>query len=980
MNEYTAKKQFIGHTILISFIIAAAILTYNVEWQINLHEGFSISKTTPLLAAVIGLLHLTIHYGRKDDYSFVIGVGFLGAAFFDQCSAIINSDLTGLGGPAETTTVIAWCWFSSRFYLALMLVISLSFWNSGIEVIQRYSNFQDWIIQYKSKIIIGCFLILAAPLLVSFFLPVATLPKPQFFWAIETISTALLLLALSGYAGGNQWQKTPHDYWIVISIITLIITGIIYLTLSFFSYDKALSIAELTKYAGYIFAFIGVLLGIHSSYRKQIEYEVQLLETSEAAENSLAEMNSYRIALEEHAIVAVTDPKGKITYASDKFCAISKFDRSELIGQSHDLVNSEHHPKSFYDDIWRTISSGKLWRGQILNRAKDGTPYWVDTSIVPFKDAQGKISQYIGVRTDVTHIKETLTTLERHQENQSVLNDLLQMSLTDMYLQEILDCALEIILSVSWLSTLPQGGIFLADEAEQTLTLTAHTNLSTEIQDLCSKIKFGQCLCGRAAKSRKIQFANCVDDRHEVRFEGMKPHGHYNVPIVKEDHILGVLVLYLPHGSKFNAEQADFLTAVADVLAMVIDRKSGERQLRDAKREAEKANKAKSAFLASMSHEIRTPMNGVLGMLHCLDETDLADEQRHFADTAKDSARALLVLIDDILDYSKIEAGKIELEHIVYNLPELSNNVISTLATAAADKNVDIRSKVDGTSPDWVTGDPTRVRQILFNLIGNALKFTKQGSVVLRQSSKALTDGNILLKFEVIDSGIGIAPEAIVTLFNRFTQVDSTTTRRYGGTGLGLAISHDLAKLMGGEIGVESTPGEGSTFWFTICCQPAEPVEKSKPSEDDAGNDRTALSRLQILVAEDHRVNQMVIRKFLEKAGHGVTIVSDGLQAVEAATSETYDLILMDIQMPEMDGQEATRRIRALESPVSSIPIIALTADVLPEQRERFSEAGMNGHIAKPIDPQTMFETISKVMTGTPEADAVPNLLADAVL
>jgi PAS domain S-box-containing protein len=465
-----------------------------------------------------------------------------------------------------------------------------------------------------------------------------------------------------------------------------------------------------------------------------------------------------------------------------------------------------------------------------------------------------------------------------------------------------------------------------------------------------------------------VRFRRAVVHNDYQHLEGRRgyPAGHAHlvrhlgVPVIDE----GLVRILIGVGNKpTDYEETDVreLQLIGNDLWRIYTRRRAEIRLAEAKEEADAANRAKSVFLANMSHEIRTPMNAIIGLSHLLQRSTMTDAQRERLGKIDASAHHLLSVINDILDLSKIEAGRMQIEETDFALNEILDHSRLLIAESAASKG--LRVEVESSAvPLWLRGDPTRLRQALLNLAGNAVKFTERGRVVLRACVECEDEAGLLVRFEVEDTGIGIAPAPLARLFETFQQADDSTSRKYGGTGLGLAITRRLARLMGGDAGAASEPGQGSRFWFSARLRRGQaPALESTtlPARTVAVDLAGSRAGARILLAEDNLINQEVAVEILRAVGLSVDIADHGREAVDKACANDYDLILMDMQMPELDGIEATRAIRAALGP-ERLPILAMTANAFDEDRQRCLDAGMDDFVTKPVEPERLYALLMK--------------------
>jgi len=638
---------------------------------------------------------------------------------------------------------------------------------------------------------------------------------------------------------------------------------------------------------------------------------LDLLTAKEQAESA-------NFALDQHSLVSTADIKGTILYVNDKFVEISGFDASEIVGKKHNLLNSGNQPKDYWKHMHQQVIAGNVWHDEVRNRKKNGDYYWVDTTIVPNFDMANKVIGFTSIRTDITEQKENQRRLERAiTEAESAQFALDEHSLVSMA---------DIKGTITYVN---EKFVEVSGYESHELVGQKHALLNSAHQPKGYwKAMHRRVLSGETW-------------REEVRNKA------------KDGHYYWVDTTIVPNFDS-NEEVIGFTSIRTDITAQ----KDNMEKLARAKEEAEAASISKADFLANMSHEIRTPMNGVIGMTNLLLDTELNAAQDKLANTVKSSAVGLLGIINDILDFSKVEAGKMDLELIPFNLGQMVEDVGTALSFQADRKHLHLICPANPIIQQWVKADPGRLRQILTNLIGNGVKFTEQGEVAVFVKLLHQTDEHKTFRFEVKDTGIGVTVEQQQQLFDKFTQADTSTTRKYGGTGLGLSICKQLVELMGGEIGIDSVIGQGCTFWFEVPLLNTKALVEAPVYNTDITNER-------ILIVDDNETNRDLMKQLHDHWKIPHTLVNSARSAIAeltlAALEECpYTIAVLDMNMPDTSGLELCKQIREIPQ-LEKTKLIMASSQAQRGDAAKMKEAGFKGYLTKPIHQSELFDVLLMV-------------------
>lgn len=685
-------------------------------------------------------------------------------------------------------------------------------------------------------------------------------------------------------------------------------------------------------------------------------------------------------------MILITNAEGLIQYANPALCSFTGWTEEALMGRQPYVLDSPTADKQALSEMQSRLRCSEPWSGRLRGRrlgndlkpeqkklshstgtdALDPLEYWAKTNITPILMANGTLSGYVQIQHDVSQQVEQEAALQIEAEDTAARLAISEALHQALPLEQRFAQVLDILFGLNALNIQHKGCVFLraqddnclerfivhdavcSDEAVDNIPVPIAAISPTNGVDanhcLEQRIVLGEGECGQVAVSKKLIVTDCCYCDNRVA------HGHYIIPIASGEDVLGLLFVFTdayPVQSEFRIAM---LKQVGEMIALALLQHQANTSLEAARDAALQIAHTKTEFLANMSHEIRTPMNGVLGMLDLLQDTQLSREQWDLIEIAANSAESLLTIINDILDFSKLEAGKIELERIEFNLPDLVEEVCTLLSSRAHAKDLELSCFLPANIPVRWQGDPTRIRQVLTNLIGNAIKFTERGEVSVKVSLPK--NDHVGVRFEVVDTGIGIAPETQTRLFQAFSQADSTTSRRYGGTGLGLSISKDLVVLMGGNIGVESALGRGANFWFTL---PLESVDNDAPLPLANFSDKRAL------IVDDNATNRMILMHYLGNWGFSLFEADNGpaaLAELEAAAlrNDPYDLLLSDMQMPDMDGFALANAI--IENPmIANTPRILLSSGSIGSESERLS-SGYCQSLLKPVRQSQLFDAI----------------------
>lgn len=731
----------------------------------------------------------------------------------------------------------------------------------------------------------------------------------------------------------------------------------------------------------------GNIIGILGTFEDVTERQ----EAEEKLKQSLRKSSDFQDALTRSAIVSIMDKTGVITYINDRFCEISQYSPAELIGNTHQVVNSGYHSPEFWQHLWTTITKGEIWQGEIYDRAKDGTVYWVNATIIPSLDQNNQPVQYLEILEDISERKKAEVALEYQLKTTKLLSQITQAIRQSLDPQEIFRTATQ---QIRQFLDVDQVAVFqlqcdtyqaeldkskLGEFVAQDIVTECNSILTDRFREYCfdtyRAVNYQQ---GEVLAIADTQSAD-LRDTHQELLTSLDIRAYLVVPLLQGNNLWGLLCIYQSSTPRrWQNAEIEFIQEIATQLsialyqAQLLEQEKHQRnllnrqnqQLRQAKDDAEQANIAKSTFLANMSHELRTPLNVILGFSQVMyRDSTVTAQQKETLRIINQSGEHLLNLINDVLEVTKIESGKTNLKVDNFDLHHLLDSLEEMLSFKAEEKGLKL---VFGRSPDvpaYIQSDQGKVRQILINLINNAIKFTPRGEVKLTIRAIHSNSDQVKLSFAVTDTGIGISQVEIDNLFNPFVQTESGI-KSTQGTGLGLSIGRKFARLMGGDITVTSKYGYGSNFTFTLPAKSVAVVENNHESVRRAIAIAPDQPQYRILVVDDKAENRLLLNHLLTSMGFAIEEAANGKESIDIWSTWQPDMILMDIHMPIMNGIDATIEIKA-QTPDNPIPIIALTASAFAESKLEVLKAGCDDFLSKPIKDTLLFEKIADYLSVT---------------
>ena len=723
----------------------------------------------------------------------------------------------------------------------------------------------------------------------------------------------------------------------------------------------------------------GNVIGILGTFEDVTERQL----AEEKIKQSLRKLSDFKSALTRSAIVSIMDQDGVITYVNDRFCAISQYSTSELIGKTHRVVNSNYHSAEFWQHLWTTIRRGEIWQGEIYDQAKDAQGYWVNATIIPSLNENNRPIEYLEILDDISERKRAESALGYQLQKTKLLNQLTEAIYQSLDTKSIFQTVTKQIRQFLEVDCV---GIFQLENErgseERTsksveklvawdIANTASSSLSNRLEECC----FNTYLAVDYQQGDILAIANTetadLTEAHQKLLKSLDIKAYLVVPLLQGDDLWGLLCIYqssLPR--QWEQAEIEFMQKIATQLciglyqAQLLAQEKQQRhlldlqnqQLRQAKEAAEQANIAKSSFLANMSHELRTPLNIILGFSQVMyRDATVTPQQKETLNIINQSGEHLLTLINDVLEVTKIEAGKTSLKIASFDLHYLLESIESMLSLKPINQGIKLICERSPDVPAYIESDQGKVRQILLNLLNNALKFTPQGEVRFTTNAIKTDTNNFDLSFCVTDTGIGIKSTEIDYLFDPFVQTESGIKSQQG-TGLGLSIGRKFARLLGGDIAVTSKYGSGSTFTFTLPVTSVGIVEKDQKSSQRAIAIAPGQPEYRILVVDDKAENRLLLNHLLSALGFVIEEAANGRECIDVWSTWQPDLILMDIHMPLMNGIDATIAIKAQ---CNSLPIIALTASAFAESRLEVIQAGCDDFVSKPIKDTLLLEKIA---------------------